>query len=206
MYFSKMNGTMIFIIFISIAMLAAGIFLIVDSARKKKKQSLAFGIVFVSIVIGLLTLGFVLATGTVDSCMATCEANNISARDIFVVLFPVIGICGLILVFVFSRRSSKKYSTPVQATCIDENGPVYQITLNGEQHTLEREFNPRHGRFGFYHVREGEVRTLYIDENDLGNYYDPSWDKSIKTSMWIFLSVVSVVFIAIGALIFFVSR
>ena len=190
-----------FFVFVWTAMAAAAIFLIVSSVRKQKKQAARFGVVFLVVIAGMPLLFFALASGAAERCASACTAHEVGAKDLFGTAFGAIGFFGLLAMFLFTRRACKMYTTPVEAVCIDERGPVFQITLYGESYTLTREMNPR-----FYHPKCGETRTLYIDENDLSGFYDPKADRYTRIYLRVFLSVVFTVFLLIGVLITVIGR
>ena len=131
----------LFFLFIWSGMIGAGIFLIVSSLRKKKKRGAIGGAIYLSIAIGLPALYFGIAIGHANNCTATCAANGISEKDIISYVFLAIGSIGLLLTFLSTLHFRRKYSTEVEATCIDEKGPVFQFNLYGEDHTVEREMN-----------------------------------------------------------------
>ena len=199
--FGAQAPALFFFAFLWIAMVAVSIFLIVSSIRKQNKGAARFGVVFLCIIVGMPTIFFALASGAVERCAASCAGHGVSAKDVFGVGFTAIGFCGILAMFLFTQRACKKYTTPVEAVCIDEKGPVFQITLYGEQYTLTRDMNPRH-----YHPEAGETRTLYIDENDLSSFYDPRADRFNRIYLRVFLSVVFTVFLIIGMILLTIGK
>ena len=157
------------------------------------------GAFFLSIAIGLPALYLGIAIGHAHNCTATCAANGISEKDIISCAFLAIGSIGLLVTLLLTLRFKRKYSTEVEATCIDEKGPVFQFNLYGEDHTIERDLNYSK----FYGARLGEIRTLYIDENDLTHFYDPREDKGSRIGLSIFLYILFAHLLAIGLLILF---
>lgn len=198
-FFGGIIVVLLFFFFIWSGMIGAGIFLIVSSLRKKKKRGAIGGAIYLSIAIGLPALYLGIAIGHAHNCTATCAANGISEKDIISCAFLAIGSIGLLLTFLSTLHFRRKYSTEVEATCIDEKGPVFQFNLYGEDHTVEREMNYSK----FYGARLGEVRTLYIDENDLTHFYDPREDKGSRIGLSIFLYILFAHLLAIGLLILF---
>lgn len=189
-----------FFSFIWLAMVAAGIYLIVSSVRKKKKRTARFGVVFLAIAIGLPTLYLALAIGQANNCSASCRENGISEKTIIGGIFAAVGAVGLIARFLASRRFAKKFTTPVEGTFLgfEDGCPRFQFILYGTERIVKREMSPR-----YYHPEVGEVRTLYIDENDLSDYYDPRTDKGNRIGLSIFLYVLFAHLLAIGLLILF---
>lgn len=198
-FFGGIIVVLLFFFFIWSGMIGAGIFLIVSSLRRKKKSGAIAGAFFLSIAIGLPALYLGIAIGHANNCTATCAANGISEKDIISCVFLAIGSIGLLVTLLLTLRFKRKYSTEVEATCIDEKGPVFQFNLYGEDHTIERDLHYSK----FYGARLGEVRTLYIDENDLTHFYDPREDKGSRISIFVFLYILFAHLLAIGLLILF---
>ena len=192
----------LYFFFIWSGVIGAGIFLLVHSLRRKQKRGALGGAVILAVAVGLPALYFGIAIGHANNCTASCEANGISEKDIISYVFMAIGMIGLLVTFLLTLRFKRKYSTEVKAMCIDEKGPVFQFNLYGEDHTIERELNYSK----FYGARLGEVRTLFIDENDLTHYYDPRWDKVSRIMLKVFLFILFSVFVLLGFVFYSIGR
>ena len=182
---------------IGVLFFVVGAFLFAVSLIQKDKGTAVRGGILACVAF-LFTALF--AAGRLGLAFGSCETAA-QTKTVFPIVLTLVGSCGLIGVFLWNRRFSNKFSTPVEAMCIDEGGPVFRFTLNGEQHTLTRKTKPKGD-----HPTVGEVRTLYIDENDLGNYYDPKADKHNRTYLRVFLSIIFCMLIFIGAAVFLSGR
>lgn len=160
----------------------AGIVSAVAMIREKQNHAV-FGGLFILVGGIMLVSGLILRFG------------SDAAHQTLVHLFPVffggvfllVGLGGLLLPVVWQKRKEARYTTSVDAVCIrcqtvrkgknDLIDPVYQITLNGEQHELDNH------EFSMTAVPKiGETRTLLIDENDPEGYLDPEqYRKERKT-------------------------
>ena len=100
-----------------------------------------------------------------------------------------------------------KYTTPIEGRCVGFKArggkgghiskcPVYEITLDGEVKKLE---NNVYSNIALPAV--GEVRTLYINEQDLSSYSEPVADSKQRLFSYILFSL----FVIAGIIIFLVT-
>lgn len=115
----------------------------------------------------------------------------------------------LIIGYAVSVNSLKKrYTIPVQATCIQlvipRNGarsprmraPMYEYWYNGEKRrTFKNVFSNRGN------PAVNEVREIYVSANDDGGYYDPVGSKT----QFIFTILIGLIFIVIGGIVVYLS-
>ncbi len=89
------------------------------------------------------------------------------------------GLLSTLASYIGQKRDVRKYTRPVEGVCIERKTrigsggsllycPVYEISLKGQVHRMEKEVYFRTGL-----PKIGETRTLYIDDNDLESYREP---------------------------------
>ena len=165
------------------------------SIYKQEKKLPWIGGVLMAIGAGALTYGFANHFGS-DETRTTME-------KLFPILFGVVflgvGLCGLIGTVTYKKRREGACLTPVEGTCIGfeetlisgrlMRSAVFQYTWNGEQYTVNSgTFTKAFPNFGSG-TKVGEVRTLYIDENNPDSFYEPKSGRAIRIILYVLFTL-----------------
>ena len=127
---------------------------------------------------------------------AVYHIGSDSVKDTLMSLIPVFlgiamtvgGLCGMLVTLRTHAKGLARYTKRIEGRCIELKttrgksttlySPVYEITLDGKPLRLENDV---------YSAMEipkvGEVRELFIDENDLTGYTEPRVDGKIRAFM-----------------------
>lgn len=198
------KNTWLALVIVGQLLLIGGVALTVSLVRDKQASALAVG--FAALVGAiLLAAGLIVRFGSEE---AQRTLSNLFPA-FFGGIFLIVGLTGWIAPAVWKKRQDAKYTEPVEAVCIEVNekpngksvlsNPVYRITRNGKQYDLNN-YVFRSGPA----PEVGETRTLYIDENDVGGYFDPDEYASEKGKR-IAMRILFGAFVVVGGLVLFVS-
>ena len=177
---------------------------IIFKDRKEGKR-----IQFISIVaaiVGVLMLGYGFFK-IFGSDGAQSEFDRIGNA---ILPFIIIGVgFAIIIGYAVSVSAMKKrYTIPVQATCIQlvipRNGarsprmraPMYEYWYNGEKRRTFKNVFSNRGNPAI-----NEIREIYVSATDDGGYYDPVGSKT----QFIFTILIGLIFIVIGGIVVYLS-
>lgn len=170
-------------------MFTGGLFAAVFMVVRKEKAVWITGI-FIAVGAAVLAYGLSDHFGGNETKMTL---SKLMPAALFVVLMAV-GLCGFIAAITSKRRLEKRYPTEIEATCVDHRvyyrkgqamkSPVYRIVLDGEEYTIAQDQYSGGILHGVPEI--GEMRTLYIDKDNLSRFSDPIQDRPLKVFLCIF--------------------
>ena len=149
---------------------------------------------------GMLGLAFYTKYGSAELKDAVSAHNDLIGSICIIVLGA-----GMIIGNLLSRRnSSKVYTVPVQAVCVElkspkhgshvpvKLSPVYEYTYNGVTHRVQNSYYSSKG-----YPRAGETREIFINPDRADGYFDPIMSKSTSIG----LTLIGGFFIFMGVLV-----
>ena len=149
---------------------------------------------------GMLGLAFYTKYGSAELKDAVSAHNDLIGSICIIALGA-----GMIIGNLLSRRnSSKVYTVPVQAVCVElkspkhgshvpvKLSPVYEYTYNGVTHRVQNSYYSNKG-----YPRAGETREIFINPDRADGYFDPIMSKSTSIG----LTLIGGFFIFMGVLV-----